>query len=105
MKANLFEQLLEPYVNENECEFVSTQSNILSLSWLYCPCVIGFGGAMMAAFFVFTGGAVTAKFHLKLHQMAAMVVVGNSIFAITSAMGMFISCEQHDDLHFSRFRF
>ena len=60
---------------------------------------------MMAAFGVFTGGAVTAKFNLKLHQMAAMVVVGNSIFAITAAMGMFISCEQHDDLHFSRSRF
>lgn len=61
--------------------------------------VAGFGGAMMVALGMIVGGALTSRFHLKVHQMATVVVVCNGLFVCAIIMGLFVSCEQHDDLH------
>ena len=65
--------------------------------------IVGFGGALMAGLGMFLGGALTTKFHLKLHHMAALVVASNAIFAITLTSGILISCAQHDEFHITRY--
>ncbi len=62
----------------------------------------GFGGAMMAAIGLMTGGALTTRYNLKIHQMAFFILISNAIFCICLASLMLVSCPQNDELHISR---